>query len=197
MPTLRRIIDVAVGITGLAVLSPALALIQAIARYESGMSGIFYQERYGLQGKPFTIQKIRTLDNDFKQLPLAGRLRSLGLDELPQLANIVKGEMSIFGPRPTTRLFEAEGWAHRFSIKPGLIEPGTVASKESRDRVPFDEIIALTNGYVDARLAGKWCIAIDLDTALRAIRLVLCRRVDAPNVHAPVVPQRIEKPVVG
>lgn len=108
---LKRVIDVVVAAAGLAALAPLLALIAGLIRLRSGGPALFAQERVGRLGRRFLLYKFRTLpveslsESDHRWTPAAtdawGRfLRSTGLDELPQLWNVLKGEMSLVGPRP-------------------------------------------------------------------------------------------------
>ena len=106
MVSLKRAFDIAASLLALILLSPLLALIASLVRLKLGSPIIFCQHRPGLHGKPFTLYKFRTMTNardaDGNLLPDAERLTSLGrflrrtsLDELPELLNVLKGEMSL------------------------------------------------------------------------------------------------------
>lgn len=107
----KRLFDLALTIPGLILISPVLALIALLVRVKLGSPVLFRQTRPGLHGKPFTIYKFRTMTDardaegnllpDKERLTRLGRfLRATSLDELPELFNVIKGEMSLVGPRP-------------------------------------------------------------------------------------------------
>jgi lipopolysaccharide/colanic/teichoic acid biosynthesis glycosyltransferase len=107
----KRWFDVAMALTALILLAPAWLTVAGLVRLKLGSPVLFRQERPGLRGRPFTIYKFRTMTNGRdaagKLLPDADRLtafgkflRSTSLDELPELFNVLKGEMSLVGPRP-------------------------------------------------------------------------------------------------
>jgi len=110
-PTLKRSFDLLVTIPALLLLAPVLALVALLVRLKLGAPVLFRQQRPGLHGHPFTLYKFRTMtgarDAEGNLLPDAERLTSFGrfmrsssLDELPELFNVLKGEMSLVGPRP-------------------------------------------------------------------------------------------------
>lgn len=107
----KRLFDLALTTPGLILISPVLALIALLVRVKLGSPVLFRQTRPGLHGKPFTIYKFRTMTDardaegnllpDKERLTRLGRfLRATSLDELPELFNVIKGEMSLVGPRP-------------------------------------------------------------------------------------------------
>src|SRR5207253_1736786 len=118
----KRGIDVAISSVALAVLAIPLLVIGALVRLTSRGSVFYQQERMGLDGKPFMIHKFRSMyddaeaasgpvfasHNDPRRTPLGKLLRQSNIDELPQFWNVLKGEMSIVGPRPERPLFVAE-----------------------------------------------------------------------------------------
>src|SRR5579859_3992960 len=111
----KRAADVVLAATGIVVLSPVLAALAAVIVAEDGFPVFFRQERAGLDGEPFTIVKFRTMvrdahtkgagmavnEGDERILRSGDFYRRYGLDELPQLWNVLRGEMSLIGPRPT------------------------------------------------------------------------------------------------
>jgi len=108
---MKRLFDLAIAIPSVIILSPILVLIGFLVRIKIGSPVLFRQVRPGKNGKPFTIYKFRTmtdkLDKDGNLLPDGKRLTGLGrflrktsMDELPELFNVIKGDMSIVGPRP-------------------------------------------------------------------------------------------------
>jgi exopolysaccharide biosynthesis polyprenyl glycosylphosphotransferase len=129
-----------VGSTGLLLLlSPLLLLVSAAIKLESRGPVIFRQHRKGFNGRPFTIYKFRTMTvcengasirqaqaNDSRVTPLGALLRSTSIDELPQLINVLRGEMSLVGPRPHAVAHDDEyskliaNYAFRHHVKPGI-----------------------------------------------------------------------------
>ena len=138
--TAKRALDVIGGIAGLAISAPVMAVFAALVYFESKGSVIYRQRRIGLNGRPFDIFKIRsmkldaetdetpgwTVKDDPRRLRVGGLMRRWNIDELPQFWNVVKGEMSLVGPRPERpELIEGfkEEIPHynvRLNIKPGL-----------------------------------------------------------------------------
>ncbi len=130
----KRALDVIASTAGLLVLSPLLAAIALMVRAKLGSPILFKQARPGLRGKPFQIYKFRTMTDernvDGNLLPDGERLTSLGrflrktsMDELPELFNVIKGEMSIVGPRPLLMQYldrYTPKQARRHEVKPGI-----------------------------------------------------------------------------
>jgi lipopolysaccharide/colanic/teichoic acid biosynthesis glycosyltransferase len=111
VPLAKRLFDLALTIPGALLISPLLAVLAAVVRWQLGSPVLFRQTRPGLQARPFTLYKFRTMnearDGDGRLLSDEGRLTGLGrflrsfsLDELPELVNVLRGEMSLVGPRP-------------------------------------------------------------------------------------------------
>lgn len=131
--TLKRMGDVALAALGLVALSPLLFLVALIVRITMGHPVLFKQERPGLHGKSFTMYKFRTMRgvsesteviSDAQRLTAFGRfLRSTSIDELPELMNVLCGEMSLIGPRPLLTeylpLYDSHQ-ARRHEIRPGM-----------------------------------------------------------------------------
>lgn len=141
----KRLFDIAVATTGMVVMSPAFLACYIAIRREDGGSAIFRQERIGYGGRPFTILKFRsmtlTAENGGPQLAKKGdkRLTRVGrflrehhLDELPQLWNILKGEMSVVGYRPERPFFvkqimaENADYARLYAMRPGIFSYATL-----------------------------------------------------------------------
>ncbi len=135
----KRLFDVIVGLTSLMVLLPFLLTIGLLTKLSSEGPALFRQQRRGLNGKLFTIYKFRTMSvledghlarqaqlNDPRVTKIGRILRKLSIDELPQLLNIVFGDMSIVGPRPHAPAQDSEfsniipEYMNRYSVKPGL-----------------------------------------------------------------------------
>ena len=143
---LKRAFDVITSFTGLLLLSPLMAVIALMVRCSSKGPVLYSQERVGLYGLPFRIYKFRTMidhaeangvpqvtaDNDPRITPIGHWLRKYRLDELPQLWNILKGEMSIVGPRPERPYFveqimkEAPYYCLLYKVRPGLTSWGPI-----------------------------------------------------------------------
>jgi lipopolysaccharide/colanic/teichoic acid biosynthesis glycosyltransferase len=161
----NRALDVAVAGTGLVVLSPVLGLAALAIKLEDGGPVLFKQTRVGQDGRDFELLKLRTMVVDAEKLGAgyavdkgdtritrAGRvLRKLSLDELPQLWNIVRGDMSVIGPRPTLR-YQVEQYderqRRRLDVKPGLTGWAQI---HGRAKLPWAERIELDVWYVDHR----------------------------------------------
>ena len=175
----KRAADVAASAALLAGLSPALAFTAALVRWRLGGPVVFRQTRPGRDGEPFTIFKFRTmadgLDADGQLLPDADRLTRLGrvlrttsLDELPELWNVIRGDMSLVGPRPllvryTPFLREEERL--RLAVRPGITGWAQV---NGRNNAAWDERLALDVWYV-----RNWSLALDLKILARTVRGVL------------------------
>lgn len=159
---MKRIVDIFGAGLGLLLLSPVLAIVAYKIRRDMGSPVLFRQTRPGLHGKPFQMVKFRTMRNatdaEGKPLPDAERLTKLGqflrsssLDELPELWNVLKGEMSLVGPRPLLMeylpLYSPEQ-AHRHEVRPGV---SGWAQVNGRNAISWDEKFALDVWYVDNR----------------------------------------------
>jgi lipopolysaccharide/colanic/teichoic acid biosynthesis glycosyltransferase len=159
---MKRGFDIVVSALVLLVLSPVLLVVAALVRLRLGSPVLFRQQRPGLHGKPFAFTKFRTMSNavdshgrplpDAQRLTDFGRaLRSWSLDELPQLFNVVRGEMSLVGPRPLLMeylpLYSAEQ-ARRHEVRPGITGWAQV---NGRNAIGWDEKFRLDVWYVDNR----------------------------------------------
>lgn len=156
---LRRIIDVGVAGGAGVVLSPLLGLIAVLVRLRMGSPVLFRQRRTGRHGREFAIVKFRTMraqrhrgEPDADRIPPLGRaLRSASLDELPQLWNVLRGEMSLIGPRPTLPEQVAAYSARqhrRHEIRPGLTGWAQVSG---RNAIGWPERIELDIWYIEHR----------------------------------------------
>lgn len=145
----------------LVVLSPVLALLALFVLVTMGRPIIFAQQRLGQHGKPFTIYKFRTMregvevagvaDDASRQVPAGKLLRKLSLDELPQLWNVLRGDMSIIGPRPLLVEYlplYTPAQARRMEVKPGITG---LAQVEGRNSLSWPEKFALDVKYVEKR----------------------------------------------
>jgi len=131
---MKRIIDLTVSAIGVIILSPIILFIMIIVKYKLGSPILFKQQRPGLNGKPFYLYKFRSMSNEKDRngelLPVHQRLtpfgvflRKFSLDELPQLINVIKGDLSLVGPRPLLMEYlplYTEEQAKRHLVKPGI-----------------------------------------------------------------------------
>jgi lipopolysaccharide/colanic/teichoic acid biosynthesis glycosyltransferase len=162
---MNRAADVALAGTVLAVSSPLLGLAAVAIKLDDGGPVLYRQERVGRDGIPFELLKLRTMsvgaesqgagfavDAGDPRITRVGRvLRRLSLDELPQLWNVIRGEMSMIGPRPTLA-YQVERYTprqrRRLDVKPGLTGWAQI---HGRARLPWDERIELDVWYVEHR----------------------------------------------
>jgi lipopolysaccharide/colanic/teichoic acid biosynthesis glycosyltransferase len=162
---LRRIFDVLVSAVVLAVTSPIVALAVLAIRLESKGHPIYRQHRVGKDGAPFDVLKLRTMvsgaekmgaglavdDGDSRITRVGALLRRTSIDELPNLVNVLKGEMSIIGPRPTVPV-QVEQYTERqrgrLAVKPGITGWAQV---NGRTALPWSQRIELDLWYVEHR----------------------------------------------
>ncbi len=197
--TLKRALDVVISLAALVILAPALLAIALAVWRTSGRPVIYHQTRLGLGGAPFTLYKFRSMapnadarlaemraahlqafpgdpivklpEEDALITPVGRFLRTSSLDELPQFVNVLKGEMSLVGPRPPLPQEAAvytPRQARRLSVLPGLTGIWQVSG---RSTVGFDRWIAMDLDYIDRR-----SLRLDLRILLRTIPAVLSRR---------------------
>ena len=178
---MKRIIDILGAGLGLLLVSPVLAIVAYKIGREMGSPVLFRQTRPGRHGRPFQMIKFRTMRDeigtDGRPLPDAERLTKLGrflrassLDELPELWNVLKGEMSLVGPRPLLMeylpLYSPEQ-ARRHDVRPGVTGWAQV---NGRNAISWDEKFALDVWYVDNR--SLW---LDMKIIWLTIRKVIQR----------------------
>jgi len=176
----KRLLDLLIVIPALIILSPLIAVLAALVRIKLGSPVLFAQERPGLHAKPFRLIKFRTMTNardtngnllpDEKRLGRFGRfLRSTSLDELPELINVLKGEMSLVGPRPLLMQYlpryNAEQ-ARRHEVRPGLTGWAQI---NGRNALSWEQKFSLDVWYVDHASLGLDCriMALTLWKVLR------------------------------
>ncbi|HZZ83054.1 MAG TPA: sugar transferase [Anaeromyxobacteraceae bacterium] len=176
---IKRSIDVAGASTGLVLLAPVMAAIALLVRRAMGSPVIFRQTRPGLGGRPFDIYKFRSMRplrdgevpyrTDDQRLTALGRfLRTSSLDELPELWNVLRGDMSLVGPRPLLLEYldkYTPDEQRRHDVPPGLTGWAAV---NGRNTIPFRERLALDLWYVD-----HWSLWLDLKIlALTAVKVL-------------------------
>ena len=178
---IKRLIDILAAFSGLSLLAPLMLLLAVLIRLQMGSPVIFRQARPGLHGKPFRMLKFRTMRDAFdaegQPLPdeqritaLGKLLRSTSLDELPELWNVLKGDMSLVGPRPLLMeylpLYSAEQ-ARRHEVRPGITGWAQV---NGRNSLSWDEKFRLDVWYVDNQ--SLW---LDIRIMFMTIRKVFAR----------------------
>lgn len=184
MLVIKRIFDFALSLISLIILLPILLIISIIIKLDSKGPVFFKQERLGKNGKVFLIYKFRTMvdnaedigtglftnENDPRITKIGSFLRKTSLDELPQLINVLKGEMSIVGPRPPVPYYpyKYEDYSDeqrlRFSVLPGITG---YAQVNGRNEVEWDERIEY-----DVYYAKNWSLVLDIKVILKTFKIV-------------------------
>lgn len=178
---LKRAFDIVLSILALLVLSPLLLILSALIYLKLGSPVIFRQSRSGLNGVPFKIIKFRSMNDardhegnllaDEDRLGSFGKfLRSTSLDELPELVNVVLGQMSLVGPRPLyEKYFErySEEQKRRLNVKPGITG---LAQVSGRNQLTWEQKFDLDLWYVDNQ--SFW---LDLKILFKTVKMVLIR----------------------
>jgi lipopolysaccharide/colanic/teichoic acid biosynthesis glycosyltransferase len=179
---IRRAVDIAVSATLLALSAPAIAAAMVAIRLESRGPALYRQRRIGRGGRPFDVLKLRTMvdgaehigaglavdENDSRITRVGAFLRRTSLDELPNLLNVLRGEMSLIGPRPTVPV-QVERYTPRqrgrLAIRPGITGWAQVNGRAS---LPWSERIELDLHYIEHR-----SLALDLRILWRTPAMVL------------------------
>lgn len=183
---LKRLLDIIISVSGLIILVPLIIYV-AIRVYFSSKGPILYmQERVGYKGRKFTIKKFRSMyvdaetngprlsaDNDERITSWGKTMRRWKLDELPQLWNVLVGEMSIVGPRPEREFYirqlemEQQPFDRLLEVKPGITSLGMVnygyanSVSKMRERMKYDQL------YVERR-----SLALDVKIMLRTLKII-------------------------
>ncbi len=178
---LKRVLDIAIASTALVILSPVYAFVAYKVRKNLGSPVLFRQVRPGLYGQPFEMIKFRSMKDavdlqgnplpDSERLTSFGKmLRSSSLDEMPELWNVIKGEMSIVGPRPLLTeylpLYNAEQ-AKRHNVRPGMTGHAQV---NGRNAISWEEKFKLDTWYVENQ--SLW---LDFKIMLKTVKKVLAK----------------------
>lgn len=183
---IKPVIDFMFALFLLILFSPLLLCVYLLIRFKGNGNPIFYQTRPGLHGKPFRILKFKTMTDergaDGELLADEVRLTSLGkiirktsLDELPQLINVLKGDISLIGPRPLVMRYLSrynKEQARRHNVKPGITGWAQV---NGRDAISWDEKFSLDIYYVDHVSFG-----LDLKILFKTIINVLLGKDESP-----------------
>ena len=187
---LKRLLDICVSGLALLLLSPVLVVLAILVRVKLGSPVLFRQIRPGLHGEPFEMMKFRTmtdgrdangelLPDDQRLVPFGRFLRNSSLDELPELFNVLRGDMSLVGPRPLLMAYLPLYNAHqrrRHEVRPGITGWAQI---NGRNNVTWQEKFDLDVWYVDH--AGLW---LDLKILLLTARTVLRRDGVSKDGHA-------------
>lgn len=178
---LKRAFDIAASTSALVVLSPVLAITAYKVKKELGSPVLFRQTRPGLHGKPFEMIKFRTMkdatDKEGNALPDSERLTEFGkklrassLDELPELWNVLKGDMSLVGPRPLLMeylpLYNAEQ-AKRHNVRPGVTG---YAQVNGRNSLSWEDKFKLDTWYVEHQ-----SLCLDMKILLKTVKKVIIK----------------------
>ena len=179
---MSRVLDVALAAIGLALAAPLLLIAAIAIKLDSRGPVVYRQRRVGMDGQQFEVYKLRTmrlgsdpvgvgtpvLEDDPRVTRVGGLLRRFSLDELPNLVNVLRGELAIVGPRPTLAAQVERYTDHqrrRLEVKPGITGWAQV---NGRAGIPWEERIQLDVWYVDNRSLG-----LDLRILVRTARLLL------------------------
>jgi sugar transferase EpsL len=190
IPPVKRLFDLVLTIPGLILISPLLLVVAVLVRILHGKPVIFRQTRPGYAGKPFGILKFRTMteahDSQGNLLPDTQRLTRLGctlratsIDELPELLNILRGEMSLVGPRPLLMQYlerYSPEQARRQHVLPGITGWAQI---NGRNALTWEDKFRLDVWYVD-----HWSLGLDIKILLLTIWKVLRREGISQPGHA-------------
>lgn len=189
---LKRFLDVVIASLALCILSPIFIYTAFKVKRNLGSPIFFYQERPGKNGKLFKMMKFRSMKDAFDQngiplpdearmTPFGQKLRSTSLDEMPQLINVIKGEMSVVGPRPMLKEFiqhYTPNQARRLEAKPGMTG---LAQISGRNELEYDDRFKLDVWYVDHH--NLW---VDLKIMFKTVFVMLKKEgINAPGHVGP------------
>jgi lipopolysaccharide/colanic/teichoic acid biosynthesis glycosyltransferase len=188
----KRAVDVIFAVIGLVVTAPVMAVVALLVRRRLGSPVLFRQMRPGMHGEPFELVKFRTmhamederrqpLPDEVRLTPFGASLRSTSLDELPELWCVVRGDMSLVGPRPLLMEYlprYTSRQARRHEVKPGLTGWAQV---NGRNAPGWEERLEMDVWYVENR-----SLLLDLRILLMTVRSVLGREGISAGGHATV-----------
>lgn len=180
-PISKRAFDVVLTFLALPVVLPLMAVTAVLVRFKLGSPVIFSQRRPGLNGEPFLLYKFRSMTNardeqgrlladEIRLTPFGKKLRALSLDEIPELINVLRGEMSLVGPRPLLMQYLDRYSADQ--MRRHLLPPGITgwAQVNGRNAISWEEKFRLDCWYVD-----HWSLWLDLKILLLTVRKVFLR----------------------
>jgi len=190
VPLSKRLFDLILTVVGLSLLAPLLLLLAVLVWIFHGWPIIFSQERPGYRGKPFRVYKFRSMSNacdaqgnllpDAERLTPFGRfLRASSLDELPELLNVLRGEMSLVGPRPLLMAYldrYTPEQARRHDVLPGITGWAQI---NGRNCLSWEDKFRLDVWYVD-----HWSLGLDVKILLLTVWKVLKREGISQPGHA-------------
>ncbi len=199
----KRAMDVVVSGSLLLALLPCLALLWLLVKWKLGSPAIFRQPRPGLRAVPFTIYKFRTmtdardsagnlLPDDARMTKFGDLLRSLSLDELPELLNVLKGEMSLVGPRPLRMQYigrYSPEQMRRHDVPPGITGWAQI---NGRNTLSWEDRFALDVWYVD-----HWNFWLDIQILYNTLSQVIRRHGVSPVNHVTMPEFGIDRPEIG
>lgn len=183
--TVKRLMDLMIAVVGLILLAPVLMMITLVVAATMGRPVLFRQVRAGYRGRPFTIYKFRTMReayradggslSDVERLTGWGRfLRKTSLDELPQLWNVIRGDLSLVGPRPQLVQYlplDTPEQARRHEVRPGITGWAQI---NGRNAISWDEKFRYDAWYVD-----HWSLGLDARTLLiTIIKVIRCEGIN-------------------
>ncbi|WP_336138843.1 sugar transferase [Acinetobacter ursingii] len=185
---MKRLVDILISLIALVILSPIFLLVMYKVRQNLGSPIFFYQERPGKNGKLFKMIKFRSMKDAFDQeghplpdekriTPFGQKLRSTTLDEMPQLFNVLRGDMSIVGPRPQLAEFlehYTPEQMRRHEVKPGMTG---LAQVSGRNNLSWEEKFALDVQYVDTH-----SLLLDFKIMFKTVEVMLKKEgINAPD----------------
>lgn len=190
VPISKRLFDLALTMPGLVILAPLMAVIALLVRIKHGKPVLFRQQRPGYRGEPFYVYKFRTmrdlrdaagklLPDEQRLTPLGRFLRSSSLDELPELIHVLRGQMSLVGPRPLLMQYlgrYSTEQARRHDVLPGITGWAQV---NGRNALTWQDKFQLDVWYVD-----HWSLALDVRILLMTLWKVVIREGISQPGHA-------------
>ena len=191
---MKRLFDFCASLFGLVLLSPIIALVAWKIRKNLGSPVLFRQTRPGLNGKPFEMVKFRTmkdavdaqgnpLPDSERMTPLGDKLRNSSLDELPELWNVLKGEMSLVGPRPLLMQYlplYSKEQARRHEVRPGVTGWAQI---NGRNAISWEDKFKLDVWYVDNR--NLW---LDIKILFLTVKKVFVKEGISADGHVTIEP---------
>ena len=189
---MKRLVDIVISLMALIILSPIFFIVAYKVRKNLGSPIFFYQERPGKNGKIFKMIKFRSmkdavdskgnpLPDEERMTPFGQKLRSTSLDEMPQLINVLKGDMSVVGPRPMLKEFVelySPEQARRLEVRPGMTG---LAQVSGRNELDYEERFKCDVWYVD-----NHSIAVDFRIMFKTVSVMTNKEgINAPGHVGP------------